>query len=206
MVQIVIEYIRKKKGVQLDTLVDKDFSQLDWLSQQEAIYNEKGEKVSKSYFYQDKEAIRITYHKIFEDYKGIKNVFIGFFKQVHWIDWAGNIASSKKMQPYYFHLEPVTLGDGKETVVNYSSSKMRSVMKKERYNSDDYLQSKNPFLYTLIYTNYKEAYEMYLSTGNKIQLVDAINSEDKEEINAVLNSTVFESEATIKDLIISTLQ
>jgi hypothetical protein len=206
MAKLVIAYIRKKLGVQLDTIVDKDFSQLDWLSQQEAIYNEKGEKVSKSYFYKDKEAIRITYHKIYEDYKGIKNIFIGFFKQVHWIDWAGNIASSKKMQPYYFHLEPVTLGDGKETVVNYSSPKMRSVMKKERYNADDFLQSKNPQLYTLIYTNYKEDYEMYLSTGDKSQLVGAIKSEVKEEINAVLNSTVFESEVTIKDLIISSLQ
>lgn len=207
MAQLVIEYISKKQGVKFNTLVDQDFSQISWLNEREPVKNMKGEKVSKSYYYQNKkEAIRITYHKIFETYEDIENVFVGIKKQIHWIGWDGEIGKTKHLQPYYFNLEPVTLGDGTETIVSYSSPKMRSFLKDERYSADDYLQSKNPTLYNLLYSNYTTEYELYLKTGDKTTLVNSMENEADASVNAVFNSLVYNSEITIKQLIISTLQ
>ena len=205
--QLVIEHIAKKQGINFNTLADKDFSQLSWLTQKEPIYNIKGEKIAKSYYYKNqKEAIRIEYFKIFETYKNIENVFVGIKKQIHWIDWAGNIGKTKNLQPYYFNLQPVFLGDGTETIVGFSSPKMRSILKNERYNADDYLQAQNPKLYALIYNNYKNEYNNYLLTGVSKLLVERLNNETDTQILQVLNNNVYETNITVKQLIISTLQ
>lgn len=207
MAQLVIDYISKKQGVKFDTLVDKDFSHMSWLNEREPVKNMKGEKVSKSYYYQNKkEAIRITYHKLFETYKGVDNVFIGVQKKKHWIDWAGEIGRTLIEGAYYFTLEPVTLGDGTETIVGYSSPKQREFLKDERNAADDYLQSQNPTLYNLLYSNYTTAYELYLKTGDKTALENSMDNEADASVNAVFNSLVYNSEITIKQLIISTLQ
>lgn len=210
--KLVIEYIIEKQGLTLTTLVDKDFSQISWLNEREPITNAKGERVSKSYYYNNtKEAIRIVYSKIVGDYTYndvvYNDVYLGVSKTIHWIDWAGEIGKTKDLQPYYFTLEPVTLGDGTETIVSFSSPKMRSMMKTERYNADDYLQSKSPALYALIYAYYKEQYTSYLTTGDSTDLVTALNDETNEDILAVLTKEVYGYEPlTIKELIINNLQ
>lgn len=211
MTQLVIDYIVELQGINLNTLTDKDFSKFSWLNEREPISNMKGEKVSKSYYYKNqKEAIRIEYAKIVGNYEynGVvyPDTYLGWKKSMCWIDWAGEIGVRKEMQPYYFNLEPVFVGDGTETIVGFSSPKMRKSMKEERYAADDYLQSKNPTLYALLYGRYTAAYEFYLKTGKKANLVTAMNAETDPDINAVFNNLVYGTEITVKELILMNLQ
>lgn len=132
MAQLVIEHISNKQGVNFNTLVDIDFSQMNFLNAREPVFNELGEKVSKSYYFENKkEAIRITYHKIFETVKGFENEFVGVKKQIHWIDWSGEIGKTKYLQPYYFNLEEV-LKDGE--IVGFSSRKRTKILNEELEN------------------------------------------------------------------------
>lgn len=208
----LIDIIVNKRGINLDTLTDKDYSHFSWLNQREPVYNMKGEKVSKSYYFENrKEAIRHRYFKIIEDfdYNGVlyPNVYVGWREDKCWIDWAGEIGYTKPMQAYYFNLEPVFLGDGTETVVGFSSPKMRKSMKEERYAADDYLQAKNPSLYAMLYMRYTSSYDFYLKTGKKANLVTAINGETDPDINAVFNNEVFGFEPmTVRELILMNLQ
>ena len=210
--KLVIDHIVEERGINLSTLTDKDFSNFSWLNEREPVSNMKGEKVSKSYYFENKkEAIRIEYYKIVGDhqYNGIMypTVYLGWRKDMCWIDWAGLVGNRKPMQPYYFTLEPVFVGDGTETVVGFSSPKMRKSMKEERYAADDYLQSKNPNLYALLYSRYNAQYEFYLKTGKKSNLVTAINGETDPDINAVFNNQVFGYEPmTVRELILMNLQ
>lgn len=210
--QLVINHIVEEKGINLNTLTDQDFSNFSWLNEREPVSNMKGEKVSKSYYYKNtREAIRIEYSKIVGDheYNGVtySDTYLGWKKFMCWIDWAGEIAVRKEMQPYYFNLEPVFIGDGTEIVIGFSSPKMRKSMKEERFAADDYLQSKNPMLYDLLYNRYTDEYNRYLRTGNKTSLVTALNAESDSAINAVFNNEVFGYEPmTIKELIIMNLQ
>jgi hypothetical protein len=210
--QLVIDHIIEEQGININTLTDKDFSKFSWLNEREPISNMKGEKVSKSYFFENKkEAIRIVYGKIFGDfeYNGVlyPNVYLGWKKTMNWIDWAGEVGHSKSMQPYYFNLEPIFIGDGTETIVGFSSPKMRKSLKEERYAADDYLQAKNPQLYALLYYKYFRFYIDYLSTGVKTNFVNAINNESDVQVIEVLNKEVFRYEPmTVKELIIMNLQ
>jgi len=210
--QLVIDYIVQERGINLNTLTDKDYSQFSWLNQREPVYNMKGEKVSKSYYFENrKEAIRHRYFKIIGDYEynGLLyyNVYLGWREDKCWIDWSGEIGYVKPMQPYYFELEPVFVGDGNQTIIGFSSPKMRKSMKEERYAADDYLQSKNPNLYALLYGRYTSQYEFYLKTGKKSNLVTAINGEADADINAVFNNEVFGYEPmTVRELILMNLQ
>lgn len=210
--KLVIDHISEVRGINLNTLTDKDFSKISWLNEREPTYNMKGEKISKSYYFENKkEAIRINYYKIIGEYEynGIiyPNVYLGWRKDMCWIDWAGLIGFKKPMQPYYFNLEPVFVGDGNETIVGFSSTKMRKSIKEERYSADDYLQSKNPSLYTFLYNNYSVEYDFYLKTGDKLNLVNSINNETDIDVNNILNSEVFGFEPmTIRELVLMNLQ
>lgn len=210
--KLVIDHIAEERGINLNTLTDKDFSNFSWLNEREPISNMKGEKVSKSYYFDNKkEAIRIEYYKIVGDYEynGVTypNTYLGWKKDMCWIDWAGEVGYTKSMQAYYFNLEPVFIGDGTETVVGFSSPKMRKSMKEERYAADDYLQSKNPNLYALLYGRYTSQYEFYLKTGKKSNLVTAINTEADADINTVFDNFVFGYEPmTVRELILMNLQ
>lgn len=210
--RLVIDYIVEQKGINLNTLTDIDFSKFSWLNEREPVSNMKGEKVSKSYYFENKkEAIRIEYFKIVGDYEynGVvyPNIYLGWKKDMCWIDWAGAVGYRKSMQAYYFNLEPVFVGDGTETIIGFSSPKMRKSMKEERYSADDYLQSKNPNLYALLYSRYTAQYEFYLKTGKKANLVTAINGETDPDINAVFDNFVFGYEPmTVRELILMNLQ
>jgi hypothetical protein len=212
MARLVIDYIADNQGINLNTLTDQDFSNFSWLNEHEPVSNMKGEKVSKSYYYKnEKEAIRIEYFKIIGDYEynGVTypGTYLGWKKSMCWIDWVGDVAVRKEMQPYYFNLEPVFLGDGTETVIGFSSPKMRKSMKEERYAADDYLQAKNPQLYAILYARYGNEYNAYLCTGVKDSFVTVINSETDEEILATLNNEVYGYDPmTVKELIIMNLQ
>lgn len=210
--QLVIDYIVELKSINLNTLTDKSFDNISWLNEREPVYNMKGEKVSKSYFYENKkEAVCIEYSKIIGDYEyngdTYPDTFLGFKKCMCWLDWAGEIAVRKEMQPYYFNLEPIFLADGTETVIGFSSPKMRKSMKEERYAADDYLQAKNPQLYAMLYSRYGNEYNGYLRTGVKDAFVSAIENETDVDVLAVLNNEVFGFEPiTVKELIIMNLQ
>ena len=210
--KLVIDHIIEQRVININTLTDKDFSNFSWLNEREPIYNMKGEKVSKSYYFENKkEAIRIVYEKIFGEYEYNEivypNVFLGWKKTMNWINWAGEIGNSKTMQPYYFNLEPVFIGDGTETVIGFSSPKMRKSLKEERYSADDYLSAKNPQLYALLYYKYARDYNGYLTTGVKTNFVNAMNNESDPQVLEVLNKEVFGYEPmTVKELIIMNLQ
>jgi hypothetical protein len=210
--RLVIDYIIELKGININTLTDKDFSSISWLNEREPVYNMKGEKVSKSYYYENtKEAIRIVYGKIFGDfeYNGVvyPNIYLGWKKTMNWIDWAGEKAQVKEMQPYYFTLEPVFKADGTETLTGFSSPKMRSVLREERFKADDYLQAKNIALYTLLNTAYTAEYSNYMKTGNSSSFVNAVNAETNTEVLNALNTEVFGYEPmTVKELIFMNLQ
>jgi hypothetical protein len=210
--KLVIDHIIEQRGININTLTDSDFSSINWLNEREPIYNMKGEKVSKSYYFENKkEAIRIVYKKIFGDFLYNEviypNVYLGWKKIMNWMDWAGEIGYSKEMQPYYFNLEPIFIGDGNETVNGFSSPKMRKSLKDERISADDYLSSKNPQLYSVLYYKYSKDYNGYLTTGNKTKFVNAMNIETDLQVLEVLNKEVFGYEPmTVKELIIMNLQ
>ena len=211
-VQIVLDYYLELFQTLGNTLTDISFDNLPFLQEKEPIYNMKGQKVSKSYLdTKGKEAIRITYDRVFgnHEYNGTvyPNVFLGLQKTVHYMDWAGVIAYSKKKQFYSFDLQPVFLVDGTETVVGFSSQKQRQILKSERFSTDDYLQAMNPQLYAMLYARYQDKYSGYLRTGSKTDFVNALNTESAVDVLAVLNKEVYGYEPmTIKELIIMNLQ
>jgi hypothetical protein len=209
--KIVLDYYLEKYQTLGNTLTDIDFGNLSFLQEREPIYNMKGQKVSKSYYDQKgKEAVRITYDSVFGDYihdnTVYPNTFLGLQKTVNYLDWAGEIAYSKKKQFYSFDLQPIYVGDGTETIVGFSSQKLIETLKNERYKADGYLQAKNPSLYAILYGRYTANYEFYLKTGKKTALVNAINSEMDVKINAVFNNLVYGTEITVKQLIFMNLQ
>ena len=138
--RIVIDYIQERKGINLDTLIDKDFSQFSWLNERESVFNEQGERVSKSYYYENnREAIRIEYFKIIGDFifDGITypNIFLGFKKTILWLRWDGTIGRSKNKQPYYFNLQPIYEIDNPEIIVDFSSLKKKQTLLEEQKNA-----------------------------------------------------------------------
>lgn len=209
---IVLDHYLEKFGTSGNTLTDISFDNLPFLQEKESVYNMKGQKVSKSYCdTSGKEAIRITYERVFGNHKYNEtvypNVFIGLQKTIHYLDWAGEIAYSKKKQFYSFDLMPVFVGDGTETVAGFSSQKQRQILKSERFSADDYLASQNPQLYSVLYASYQDSYNAYLRTGISTGFVSAMNSETNPAVLALLNKEVFGYEPmTIKDLIIMNLQ
>ena len=212
MAQIVLDHYLDKFQTLGNTLTDISFDNLPFLQEKEPLYNMKGQKVSKSYHdTKGKEAIRITYDRVFGDYEYngtvYPNVFLGLQKTVHYMDWAGQIAYSKKKQFYSFDLQPVFIGDETETVVGFSSQKLRKVLKDERFAADDYLQSMNPVLHSTLYQAYQVEYNTYLRTGISQPFVTAVNNETNPQVLAMLNKEVFGYEPmTVKELVIMNLQ
>jgi hypothetical protein len=209
--QIVLNYYLEQYQTLGNTLTDLSFDNISFLVAKEKVTDMKGQWVSKSYYAENnKEAIRIVYEKIFgiHTYNDVEypDTFLGVGKSILYLDWAGEIANTKKKQPELFNLEPVFLGDGSETVVGFSSPKQRQILKSERYNADDYLQAKNPNLYALLYGRYTANYDFYLKTGKKENLVNAINNETDESIKAVFDNFVFGTQITVRQLILINLQ
>jgi hypothetical protein len=209
--EIVLNHYLEKYQTKADTITDINFDNLSFFTAKEKIIDMKGQWVSKSYYAENgKEAVRITYEKLYgiHTHNGVEwpNTFLGVGKSIHYLDWAGEIAYTKRKQPEYFDLYPVFLGDGTETIVGFSSQKQRQILKTERYNADDYLQAKNPNLYALLYGRYTANYDYYLKTGKKDALVTAINAETDVNINAVFNNLVYGTEITVRQLILMNLQ
>ena len=211
--KILLEFYLEKFKTMANTLTDISFDNLLFLTAKEPQYNMKGRKVSKSYYDEKgKEAVRISYNHIFGNhtYESVvyENVFLGLKKTIHYLDWAGQIAYSKNLQPYFFDLQPVFNRIDENTVnITFSSQKQREILKSERYSADDYLQAQNPTLYALLYSRYSNHYDYYLKTGKKEALVTAMNAETDPNINAVFNNEVYGYEPmTIKELIIMNLQ
>lgn len=210
--QSVLEYYLELYQTSGDTASDIDFGNLSFLQEKEAIYNMKGQKVSKSYVCpKGKEVIRIDYARVIGDYHfngvGFPDVFRGLQKTIHYLDWAGEIVRSKKKQFYSFDLQPVYLADGTETVVGFSSQKQRQILKQERLSADDYLQAKNPHLYAVLYATYTSEYNAYLRTGVSTSFVAALEAETNPDVLELLNKEVDGYEPmTVKELIVLNLQ
>lgn len=210
--EIVLNYYLEKYGTSFNNLSDISFDNLPFLTEKEAIYNMKGQKVSKSYICpKGKEVIRIVYERVIEKftYQLIEypNIFVGLRKKILFLDWAGNVAHTKTKQLYAFNLEPVFVADGTETIIGFSSQKQRKVLKEERYCADDYLSSKNPILYSNLYYRYKKVYESYLQTGVSTDFKNAMDCETDPIMLGMLNKEVFGYEPmTVKELIKLNLQ
>lgn len=210
--QIVLNHYLEKYQTLGNTLTDLNFDNISFLVAKEKITDMKGQWVSKSYYAEkNKEAIRITYEKIFgiHTYNGVDypNTFLGVGKSILYLNWLGDVAYSKNKQPQYFNLEPVFVGDGTETITGFSSPKQRQILKSERYNADDYLSSKNPQLYTALYARYTTTYNAYMLTGVKQPFVDKMNAETDVDMLAILNKEVYGYEPmTVKELILMNLQ
>lgn len=208
----VIQHYLDKFGTMANTMSDISFDNLSFLSAKEPVYGLKGQKQSKSYYEKSgKEAVRIVYNRIIGDYTyngtTYNDVFLGLSKTVLFFDLAGEIAYPKSLQPYYFELEPVFVGDGTFTVTGFSSPKMRSILREERSKADDFLQAKNPQMYAFLNSVYGSLYDAYMRTGDSSAFVAAMNSESNEEVLAVLNTEVAGMEPlTVKELIILNLQ
>jgi len=210
--RIIIEYHLEKFQTMGNTMSDLNFDCLPFLYAQEPAYNMKGCKVSKSYYdLEGREAVRIVYEKIIGDFVfeeiTYQNVFLGMGKAIHYYDFAGESSYKKSMQPYYFKLEPVFVGDGTETILSFSSQKQRKILKEERYAADEWLSAKNPNLYKMLYLKYGTIYQAYLRTGYKDDLVNAFDMETDESILAIFQNEVYGLEPmTVKELIILNLQ
>ena len=211
-VQLVIQYHLEKFNTLANTLTDISFDCLPFLYAKEPDYNMKGVKVLKSYFDKThREAVRIQYIKLYEDfiYKDVTypNLFVGMRKDIHYFDWSGQIAYTKSLQPYYFSLQPIFMGDGTETIKGFSSQKQRKILKEERYAADEWLNSQNPNLYAMLYAKYGAIYQTYLRTGFKDDLLNAFEAETDPAILTVFSNQVFGMEPmTVKELIIINLQ
>lgn len=210
--QIVLEHYLAKFQTIGNTSTDINFDCLPFLYAKEPDYNMRGVKVLKSYFDQSHpEAVRIQYFKIYEDfiYNNVTypNLFVGMRKDIHYFDWAGEIAYTKSLQPYYFALKPIFMGDGSETIKGFSSQKQRKILKEERYAADEWLNSQNPNLYKMLYAKYGDIYQTYLRTGFKDDLLNAFEAETDPAIITVFNNQVFGMEPmTFKELVILNLQ
>ena len=90
--QLVLDHYLEKYQTLGNTLTDVNFENLSFLQEKEAIYNMKGQKVSKSYYdIKGREAIRLSYDRIISDYTYqdivYPDTFIGVQKTVHYLDW-----------------------------------------------------------------------------------------------------------------------
>lgn len=210
--KLVLEFYLDRFNTKGDTMSDIAIDNLPFLSEQEPVYDMKGQKISKSYHaLNGKEAVKIIYGKIIGDYifENItyNNVFIGLRKKIQFLDFAGEVKIEKIKQPYIFKLEPVFINGGNGAISGFLSKKQREILKEERYNADDFLQAKNPELYAALYVSYKELYEYYLKTGKKQELVTAMNAETNPDILQIFNKEVYGAEPlTVKELIIMNLQ
>jgi hypothetical protein len=134
--QIVLDHYLEKYQTSGNTLTDISFNNLSFLQEEEPIYNNLGQKVSKSYLdMTGKEAVRIEYFRIIKDYTFEEivypNVFQGLQKVVHFLDWAGEIAYSKNKQMYKFKLDPLYEGG---VIVGFTSRKMRDILRTDERN------------------------------------------------------------------------
>ncbi len=208
---VVLDYFLDKYELAGNLVNDISFNELPFLKSKEATTNMKGELVSKSWYAPNgKECVRIVFNKTMgtHAHNGVEypNTWLGFQDEIHYLRWDDVQPRIKYMQPYDFDLQPFFLADGTETIIGFSSPKLRKTLKEERYRADDYLQAKNPELYALLFERYKAQYELYLSTGKKETLVTAINAETDPDINAKLDNLVFGYPITTRDLILMNLQ
>jgi hypothetical protein len=135
--KIIIQSWLDRYNTLANTLTDVSFENLSFLTEKEPIYNEAGQKVSKSYYSTDnKEAVRIEYLRVYGEHtfeeKTFKDVFLGLQKVIHFFDYDGEIGYSKEKQTYLFSLEPVYTD---AIVTGFTSRKMRDILNQDSYNT-----------------------------------------------------------------------
>jgi hypothetical protein len=135
--QIVLNYYLEQYQTLGNTLTDLSFDNISFLQEQEPVYNEAGQKVSKSYYsLEGKEAVRIEYLRLYGQHvfegETFENVFLGLQKIIQFLDWNGEIANTKRKQAYLFLLEPVYEA---EIVTGFTSRKMRDILNQDSYNT-----------------------------------------------------------------------
>jgi len=205
MQSTVLEFLVNKLDIRVITnnLTDKDFSQFSWLNEREPIYNNFGERLTKSYYYQNtKEVIRIEYSKVFFNYEHDKiiynNVLVGIQKKIIWLFWDGTASPYQKLKDVYmFNLKPVYNDNG--TIITFSSLKQLELLQNERkkvlsiinfkcFNNYSFLANNLPFFWDF----YKLQLNKWITTGSAIDFINSIQNVNDPLIKQIL-MTPFEN-------------
>ena len=215
MQSTVLEFIVNKLAIQISTnsLTDKDFSQFSWLNEREPIYSNKGERISKSYYYKnEKETIRIEYFKIFKDYvfEGITypNTFIGVNKNIIWIYWDGtNSPYQKTKDTFMFTLKPIYTNG---VIAGFTSIRGEQILSEERRQVVNRLifEAKTSNIqtiandYDILFDYLNSSINSWVNTGKVTKFNTLINDTSNIEIVNLLAIEV-EPSVTLKDYLIS---
>jgi len=215
MQSTVLEFIVNKLAIQISTnsLTDKDFSQFSWLNEREPVYSNKGERISKSYYYKnEKETIRIEYFKIFKDYvfEGITypNTFIGVNKNIIWIYWDGtNSPYQKTKDTFMFTLKPIYTNG---VIAGFTSIRGEQILSEERRQVVNRLifEAKTSNIqtiandYDILFDYLNSSINSWVNTGKVTKFNTLINDTSNIEIVNLLAIEV-EPSVTLKDYLIS---
>ncbi|NCP83797.1 MAG: hypothetical protein GW823_02620 [Bacteroidetes bacterium] len=215
MQSTVLEFIVNKLAIQISTnsLTDIDFSQFSWLNEREPIYSNKGERISKSYYYKnEKETIRIEYFKIFKDYvfEGITypNTFIGVNKNIIWIYWDGtNSPYQKTKDTFMFTLKPIYTNG---VIAGFTSIRGEQILSEERRQVVNRLifEAKTSNIqtiandYDILFDYLNSSINSWVNTGKVTKFNTLINDTSNIEIVNLLAIEV-EPSVTLKDYLIS---
>ena len=215
MQSTVLEFIVNKLAIQISTnsLTDKDFSQFCWLNEREPVYSNKGERISKSYYYKnEKETIRIEYFKIFKDYvfEGITypNTFIGVNKNIIWIYWDGtNSPYQKTKDTFMFTLKPIYTNG---VIAGFTSIRGEQILSEERRQVVNRLifEAKTSNIqtiandYDILFDYLNSSINSWVNTGKVTKFNTLINDTSNIEIVNLLAIEV-EPSVTLKDYLIS---
>lgn len=206
-------------GVEYGRDIDIQIDQIEAFKPTEKQYNLLGQSTSKEYYYQDKCVCRIEYERVFEDleHEGFtSNEFVGIKRRlIFYKDENREYFKVKEQITKRFNLVPTLVKENiLVTNVVWSSADRESLLRTERYKSEQVLKSFNPILYKVFIEIFGDLYMNYKETGDNTAIVSAIQSsllvlldsevkdDDKEVIFGEMETY---PELTIRELIIMAL-
>lgn len=211
-------------GRDVDILLDT----YEFFKAKEKQYSLKGDPLYKDYVYVKNGVevlvCRISYHKVYEDktLMGItKNEFIGTYSRFTFYREGNNYTDDKIIDTLNFELAPTVIwvkdaqGNNTEQVLDvlWANSKRNEVLYDARHKADQKMAVFNPALYYLLTRLITEPYTRYKETGDKSDLVFAlensnipqlqgeVSDDDKEALGIPLNYSL-----TVLQLILNALQ
>ena len=215
MQSTVLEFLVNKLNIRVATnsLTDKDFSQFSWLNEREPVYSNKGERISKSYYYKnEKETIRIEYFKIFKDYvfEGITypSTFIGIQKKIIWLYWDGtNSPYQKTKDTFMFNLKPIYTNN---VITGFTSIRGEQILTEERRQVVNRLifEAKTSNIQTIsnnydtLFDHLNSGINSWVNTGKVTKFNTLINDTSNTEITDLLAIEV-QAGVTLKQYLIS---
>lgn len=193
MRKILLKYHLDILGLNSNNLLDIDYSTLSFLNENEPTYSDRGEKISKVYTDSfNKKVVEIKYSKIIKNHEvdGViyQNTFKGVQKTILYYYGDGTFAFKKTKNPYIFNLDPIN--DLQSNIVGYTSLKGEQILRSERSLAELKLKSRNPLMYNIVYTAYKDLIEDWKATGDATALTNAIDNETDTTLLEVFNKIV----------------